>query len=111
MEPDEEQSVGHRQLRLRGNAPAQYVQLMPQQHDLCFQPCPSPKRRYQDVKEQDQERDHRSSTYLILSLMPPRMEFSVSTSGQIAWHIHGPAWRPTYSHGAAATSPGAGRPR
>jgi hypothetical protein len=58
MEPDEEQSVGYRQLRLRGNAPAQHVQLMPQQHDLGFQPCPSPKRRYQDVKEQDQERDH-----------------------------------------------------
>src|SRR5260370_35820179 len=31
------------------------------------------------MKEQDQERDHWDSTYLILSLMPPRMEFSVST--------------------------------
>jgi hypothetical protein len=58
MEPDEEQSVGYRQLRLRGNPPAQHVQLMPQQHDLGFQPYPSPKRRYQDVKKQDQERDH-----------------------------------------------------
>src|SRR6266851_10201673 len=92
MEPDEEQSVGYRQLRLRGNAPAQHVQLMPQQHDLSFQPCPSPKRRYQDMKEQDQERDHWDSTYLILSLMPPRMEFSVSTGGVLAiQHTHAEA--------------------
>jgi hypothetical protein len=58
IEPDKEQSVGHRQLRLRGNAPAQQVQLMPQQHNLSFKPCPSPKRRYQDAKKQDRERDH-----------------------------------------------------
>jgi hypothetical protein len=37
MEPDEEQSVGHRQLRLRGNAPAQDVQLMPQYDDLSLE--------------------------------------------------------------------------
>jgi hypothetical protein len=40
MEPDEEQSVGYHQLRLRGNAAAQHVQLMPQQDDLGFQPWP-----------------------------------------------------------------------
>jgi hypothetical protein len=28
----------------------------------------------------------------------------------VTWRIHGRAWRPTYSHAAAATSPGAGRP-
>jgi hypothetical protein len=58
MEPDEEQSVGHRQLRLRGNAPAQHVQLMPQHHDLGFQPRLRLERRDQDVKEQDQKPDH-----------------------------------------------------
>jgi hypothetical protein len=31
------QSVGHRQLRLRGNAPAQDVQLMPQYDDLSLE--------------------------------------------------------------------------
>jgi hypothetical protein len=29
----------------------------------------------------------------------------------VAWRIHGPAWRPTYSRVAAAASPGADRPR
>src|SRR5271169_2991189 len=36
IEPDEEQSVENCQFRLRGNAPAQHVQLMPQHHDLSF---------------------------------------------------------------------------
>jgi hypothetical protein len=31
--------------------------------------------------------------------------------GRVDWHIHGPAWRPTYSRGAAATLLGADRPR
>jgi len=34
IEPNEEQSVGYRKFRLRGNAPAQHVQLMPQDDDL-----------------------------------------------------------------------------
>jgi hypothetical protein len=29
----------------------------------------------------------------------------------VAWRIHGPAWRPSYSHVVAATSPGANRLR
>ena len=55
IKPDEKQSVGYRQLRLRGNAPAQHVQLMPQHHDLGFQSRLRLKRRDQDVEEQDQE--------------------------------------------------------
>ena len=77
IEPDEEQSVGHRQFRLRGNAPAQHIQLMPQQHDLGFQPRLRLERRDQDVEEQDQERDHRASAYPISPLTPARMEYSV----------------------------------
>src|SRR6266850_2612102 len=38
IEPDEDQSVGDRESRLRGNAPAQHVQLMPQHNDLGLQP-------------------------------------------------------------------------
>src|SRR5260370_6729738 len=34
IEPDEEQSVRHRQPRLRGYALTQHTQLMPQQHDI-----------------------------------------------------------------------------
>jgi hypothetical protein len=34
MEPDQKQSVDDGQFRLRGNAPAQNVQLMPQHDDL-----------------------------------------------------------------------------
>jgi hypothetical protein len=37
IEPDEEQSVGHRKFRLRRKALTQHVQLMSQQHDLGFQ--------------------------------------------------------------------------
>jgi hypothetical protein len=40
IEPDEEQTVRHRQPRLRGHALAQHIQLMPQQHDLGFQSRP-----------------------------------------------------------------------
>src|SRR5712664_2327383 len=38
IEPDEKQSVGRRKSRLRRKALTQHVQLMPQQHDLGFQP-------------------------------------------------------------------------
>src|SRR5580700_10470472 len=38
IEPDKEQSLRHRQLRLRGYALTQHVQLMPQHDDLGFQP-------------------------------------------------------------------------
>ena len=58
IEPDEEQSVGHRQFRLRGNPPAQHVQLMPQHDDLGFQPRLRLERRDHDVEKQAQERDH-----------------------------------------------------
>jgi hypothetical protein len=52
-------SVGDRQLRLRGHALAQHTQLMPQQQDLGFQPCLCLERRDQEMKEQEQELDHR----------------------------------------------------
>jgi hypothetical protein len=39
MEPNEEQAIGHRNFRFRGNPPAQHVQPMPQQHDLSLKPC------------------------------------------------------------------------
>src|SRR5712671_56836 len=58
IEPDEEQSVRRRQPRPRGYALTQHTQLMPQQHDLGFQPRLRLERRDQDVDEQDQERDH-----------------------------------------------------
>src|SRR5829696_2336033 len=70
IEPDEEQSVGYRQLRLRRNAPTQHVQLMPQHDDLGFQPCLRLERRDHDVEDQAQERDHCGSDYLIASLRP-----------------------------------------
>src|SRR6202171_228237 len=38
IEPDKEQSVRHRQLRVRGYAQTQHVQLMPKHDDLGFQP-------------------------------------------------------------------------
>jgi hypothetical protein len=37
IEPDEDQSVGHRELRLCGQPSTQHVHLMPQQDDLGFQ--------------------------------------------------------------------------
>ena len=46
----EEQSVGYCQPRFRGDAPAQHVQLMPQQDDLGFQPRPRPERQRYDVE-------------------------------------------------------------
>ena len=63
MEPDEEQSVGDGQFRLRRNAPAQHVQLMPQQQDLGFQPCLRLQRRDQDMQDEAKKRYHRGPTY------------------------------------------------
>ena len=77
IEPDKDQSVGDRQFRVRRNAPAQHVQLMPQQDDLGFQPRLRPERRDHDVEKQAQERDHRGSAYLISPVTPARMEYSV----------------------------------
>ena len=61
IEPDEEQSVRRRQPRPRGYALTQHTQLMPQQHDLGFQPRLRLERRDQDVEEQDYEPDHCAS--------------------------------------------------
>jgi len=58
IEPHEEQSVGRRKFRFRRRMPAQHVQLMPQQHDLGFQPCLRLEWRDQDVEKQAQKRDH-----------------------------------------------------
>jgi hypothetical protein len=55
IEPDEEQSIGHRTFRLRGYALAQHIQLMPQQHDLGFQSRLRFERWDQDVNEQLQK--------------------------------------------------------
>lgn len=52
IEPNEEQSIGYCQPRFRGDAPAQHVQLMPQQDDLGLQPRPRLERRDQHVDEQ-----------------------------------------------------------
>jgi hypothetical protein len=60
IQPDEEQSVRHRQLRPRGYALTQYTQLVSQQHNLGFQSRLRLEWRDQDVDEQDQERDHRA---------------------------------------------------
>ena len=81
IEPDKDQSVGDRQLRFRRNAPAQYVQLMPQQDDLRFQPRLRPERRDHDVEKQVENGNHRASAYLIPSLTPARTEYSVRTAG------------------------------
>jgi hypothetical protein len=83
IEPDKDQSVGDRQFRVRGNAPAQHVQLMPQQDNLGFQPCLRLERRDHNVEKQTQERDHRGSAYLISPVTPARMEYSVRTAGSI----------------------------
>jgi hypothetical protein len=61
IEPNEEQSVCHRQPRLRGHAPKKHIQLMSQQNDLGFQSCLRFEWRDQNVREQDQEPDHCSS--------------------------------------------------
>src|SRR6266853_3351183 len=58
IEPDEEQSVGHRKFRLRGNAPVQHAQLMPQDDDLGLKSRLRLERRNQDVNEQLQEVHH-----------------------------------------------------
>jgi hypothetical protein len=58
IKPNEEQSVRHRQPRLRGHAATKRIQLMPQQNDLGFQSCLRLEWRDQNVKEQDQEPDH-----------------------------------------------------
>ena len=58
IEPDEEQSVRHRQLRPRGYALTQHTQLVSQQHNLGFQSSLRLEWRDQDVDEQDQQRDH-----------------------------------------------------
>jgi len=58
IEPDEEQTVDYRQFGLRGNAPAQHVQLMTQQDDLGFQPCLRLEWQDQDVEKKAQKRDH-----------------------------------------------------
>src|SRR5216683_2569046 len=63
IQPQEEQSVGHRELRLWGQPSTQDVHLMPQQDDLGFQPRSRLERRDQDVEEQVQERDHKGSGY------------------------------------------------
>jgi hypothetical protein len=72
-------AIGYRQLRLRGKALAQHIQLMPQQDDLGFQSRLRLERRDQDVDEQVQKRDHCDSAYPISPLKPARMEFSVKT--------------------------------
>src|SRR4030088_2427704 len=85
IEPDKDQSVGDRQLRVRGNAPAQHVQLMPQQDDLGFQPRLRPEQRDHDVEKQAQERDHRGSAYLISPVTPARPEYSVRATRTLAY--------------------------
>src|SRR3982074_2755608 len=79
IQPHEEQSVGHRELRLWGQPSTQDIHLMPQQDDLGFQPRSRLERRDHDVEEQVQERDHKGSGYLIPPLTPAWMEFSVRT--------------------------------
>src|SRR6266851_4317867 len=79
IDPDEEQSVRHRQLRPRGYALTQHTQLMAQQYDLSFQPRLRLDRCDQDMEEQDQERDHCGSAYLFSPLTPARMAFLVGT--------------------------------
>ncbi len=54
IEPDEEQSVRHRQLRPRRYALTQHTQLVSQQYDLGFQSRLRLEWRDQDVDEQDQ---------------------------------------------------------
>jgi hypothetical protein len=60
IQPDEEQSLRHRQLRPRGYALTQHTQLVSQQHNLGFQSRLRLEWRDQDVDEQDQERDYRA---------------------------------------------------
>src|SRR5882672_12420944 len=79
IQPHEEQSVGHRELRLWDQPSTQDVHLMPQQDDLGFQPRSRLERRDQDVEEQAQERDHGGSGYLIPPLTPAWMGFSART--------------------------------
>ena len=78
IEPDKQQSVRHRQLRLRGYALAQHVQLMPKHDDLGFQPRLRPERRDHNMKKQAQKRSSRISL-LISHVTPARMEYSVRT--------------------------------
>ena len=52
IEPDEEQPVDYRQLRLRRTAPAQHAQLMPQYDDLGLKRSPGFERRDHDVAQQ-----------------------------------------------------------
>ena len=83
IQPHEEQSVGHRELRLWGQPSTQDIHLMPQQDDLGFQPRSRLERRDHDVEEQVQERDHKGSGYLIPPLTPAWMEFSVRTRASV----------------------------
>ena len=53
-----EQPVSYCQLRPCGYPLTQHTQLMPQQHDLGFQPRLRLERRDKDMEEQDQEPDH-----------------------------------------------------
>src|SRR6267154_2418828 len=99
IEPDKEQSVGDRQLRVRGNAPAQHVELMPQQDNLGFQPRVRLERRDHDVEKQAQKRDHRGSAYLISHFRPARMEYSVGTAPHTGKSLS------TYRRSVTARSP------
>ena len=89
IEPDEEQSVGHRQFGLRGDASAQHVQLMPQHHNLRFQPRPRLERRDQDMQGEAQKRDHGGSAYSIPPLTSVDgvfgMDRSFRGSGHCRW--------------------------
>ena len=98
IEPDEEQSVGDRQFGLRGDASAQHVQLMPQHHNLRFQPRPRLERRYQDMQGEAQKRDHGGSAYSIPPLTPVDGVFGMDT------RIHAQSVPPPPYPGSATAS-------
>src|SRR5260370_30194050 len=79
IETDEEQAIGDRQFRLRGNTPAQHVQLMRQHDDFGFQPRLRLERRDQHVEKQTDEREHLGSAYPTSLPSAVWIEFSVST--------------------------------
>src|SRR5260370_7570926 len=78
IEPDKEQAVRHRQLRLRGYALTQHVQLMPHHDDLGFQPRLRLERRDPDMKKHPQNPDPPSSPYLTSPSPPPRPSNSLT---------------------------------
>jgi hypothetical protein len=81
IEPNEQKTIGIVQIWSLRHPPAKHVNLLPQNQILRFQPCPRPKERSHDAKNQLEQISHQAASFA--------RPFPASTSNRIiGTHSH-----------------------